>query len=189
MLNIDLQIDEVLILNDETAYLDKKMGELFLTNKRLVWAKKTAFGNKIKEMKELPLSQIKMYNGEPQVRVTGQLMEPELQIQHNGGIATISFMNKRTTNNWMDEIHIAITGQKSSSSSDRLGNLAIPGMDILGKGIKDSVGAFAAGLGVKNKLIKDKNVTTTCSACGAPISGIKGEKIICEFCGTAQVLK
>lgn len=191
MLDIDFQSDEVLILNDETACFDNKMGELFLTNKRIIWAKKSAFGNKIKEMKELPLHTVKVHNGEVQVKVAGQFLEPEIQIQHTNGISSINFPNKlgkKAVIQWVNEIHKAITGQTKKSNLDELGNLAIPGMDVLGKGIKDSVGAFAEGLGVKSMISKSKSITMKCPACGASLSGEKGEQVICEFCGTKQVL-
>ena len=38
MLKIDLQSDEVLFLN-ESGWIDRKNGDIFLTNKRIVWDK------------------------------------------------------------------------------------------------------------------------------------------------------
>ena len=191
MVDIDLYSDEIVILNSETGYLNKKAGELILTNKRIIWAKKAVFGKAIKDMQEIPLDSIKTYNGEPQVKLAGQMLQPELQIQHAGGIDNLQFMNRsrKETVLWLNEIHRAITGEEASANAEKMGNLAIPGMDILGKGIKDSVGAFASGLGIKEAIVKEKHVSTECSTCGSPISGVKGEKVTCEYCGTVQILK
>lgn len=189
MVNIDLRSDEIVIRNNESAMLGNKGGELILTNYRIVLVKKTVFGNKIKEMIEIPLSSIKMYNGEPQVQLTGRRTMPELQVQHTNGIDSIRFVDKKETSKWLNEIHKAITGQNASSNSDKLGSMAIPGMETLGKGIKDSVGAFATGLGIKEAIVKEKRISTKCSTCGAPLTGIKGEKATCEYCGSTQVLR
>ena len=190
MLDIGLQSDEILIVNTELGWLNSKAGELFLTNKRLVWAKKATFGNKIKELKELPLSSIKMHNGEPQVKTDGSILDPKIQIQHTNGIDTIGISgSRRNAMLWLNEIHKAMTGHEASSDADKAGNMSIPGMDILGKGLKDSVGAFASGLGLKDALSKKKRISVKCSTCGAPLTGNKGDSVTCEYCGTTQVLK
>lgn len=188
MLKIDLQSDEVLILN-ESGWIDRKNGDIFLTNKRIVWAKPSMFGNNIKEQQEWLLSSIKLHNGEPQVKVVGDILEPDLQIQTNEGIINLRFGGRRATMHWQDEIHVAITGHKPSKDLKSNSSFAIPGADILGKGIKDTVEAFTTGLGIKEAIGQDKQVMSKCPGCGAPLSGKKGEKVKCCYCDSVHILK
>lgn len=189
MVDIELYSDEIVILNDESGSLNDKGGELFLTNRRIIWVKKTVFGNKIKDQKEIPLSSIKIYNGSPQVSITGDRQFPKVQIQHTSGIDSLDFDSRKEATLWLNEIHKTITGEEAGEEADKLGSFSIPGMDLLGKGIKDSVGAFASGLGIMDKVKKEARISTNCNKCGAPLSGTKGEKATCEYCGTVQILR
>ena len=185
-MDLELLSDEILLKNDY-GFMDNKRGDLFLTNRRIVWQVKSTFGNKVKEQRELLLTNIKVHNGEPLVKKVGGAFEANIQIQHLNGISTISFDGRKKALSWLDEIHKALTGNAASKSAKEEDDYGIPGMDLFGKGIKDTVGSFKEGLGI-GKSNKEENVSCNCVGCGAQISGIKGNKVTCEYCGTTQVL-
>ncbi|KAB7790675.1 hypothetical protein [Bifidobacterium leontopitheci] len=54
---------------------------------------------------------------------------------------------------------------------------AIPGTEQLATTLKDTVGAFASGLGVK-----PAQSTCVCEGCGAPLSGARHETVQCPYC-------
>lgn len=173
-----LRSSEVLLLADEGV---------FLTNERIIWFERVKtsgfFSKSVEELHDIPLSSIVMHNGEPQVKIVGDFFDPELQVQHMDGIQTFDFSTRKTEKRWLDALFKELTGHAATRSATQTAS-AIPGLDA----VRDSIGSVAADLGLKDIIQKEVPVVTNCESCGAPLSGVKGDRKTCEYCGNTQVL-
>jgi hypothetical protein len=64
--------------------------------------------------------------------------------------------------------------------------VAIPGAELVAGVVKDTLGAFKARFGAKSDA--PAGVAAKCRACGAPMNGLKGQPLTCEYCGSVQEL-
>lgn len=173
--------NEAILFKSEDAFQGMHKGDLVLTNLAILWAEKNLFG-KIKNVNRISFNQVKMYNGNPQVRLgkSGNGM-PQLEIYIVNRQENFSFNNtlfgKREVSKWINKITQAITGHAPDKSFT-----SIPGTEFVADTLKGTVGAFTDSLGLK------KTISTKCMACKAPIAGKKGETVQCKYCDTQQTL-
>jgi hypothetical protein len=171
------------------AYLD----ELILTSKNLVLIKTARKGLLGKEqvIQVLPLSQIKIFQGHAQALVGKQQYgSPTLDVYFENGTEQFGFgsKHKKEAAFWSQKINEVITGTPATMiSPDSSAAEQVAGA------LKDTVGVFKDALGLKPKsevaaAAAAVPVARGCVSCGAPISGIRGQAIICGYCDTANQL-
>ena len=181
MSDYNLYPNEAILLKSEDVFQGIRKGDLVLTNLAILWAEKNFFG-KVKNVNRISFNQVKMYNGNPQVRLgkAGNGI-PQLEIYIINGQEKFSLNNKlfakREISKWVNEITQAITGHTPDKSFT-----AIPGTEFVVDTLKGTVDAFTDSLGLK------KTISKKCISCKAPITGKKDETVICKYCDTQQTL-
>lgn len=187
MANYNLHPNEVVVLKEArvnhggmfAAYTD----DLILTNLNLLLIKKGMFG---KGVHTFPVGQIKVHNGQAQA-VLGKASNgyPQLEVYFLNGQENFRFQSggKKNILQWVAKIGEVVTGERAS---EKIGTgLALPGADYVAGALKDTFDVFKGRFGSQSKIEK---VASKCSACGAPISGTRGQLSVCEYCQTAQQL-
>lgn len=192
----NLQANEVVIMKIDQITRKNSMfsienGELILTNLYLLWNTKNMFG-KVKNTQQYPLHSIKVFNGKAQVKSEKKNVGyPKLTILFMSSQVSFEFINKSEdeVEKIANSINHAVTG--STENIYELKNNAIPGAAKAAEVLKGTVDVFKNAFGVKdnkqNVNINEK-VVNKCSSCSAPISGIKGQVVHCEYCDTDQQL-
>ena len=157
--------------------------ELILTNLNLVHIKKGIFGGK-KSQQLIPINQIKLFEGKPQVSVCKVNGSKRLEIYYNGGQVVFGFDNAKDTDKWASNLIKFVTGD--TSNFDKLGDSSLFGVDVLAETLKDTFNVFKTGLGIKEK--EPERITTKCTFCGAPLSGLAKQTVRCSYCDMEQNL-
>ena len=182
--------------------------ELILTNLNIYCVNKGTFGN-TKKIFNYPLSQIKKYNGKPQVMM-GKLSNgtPSLDIYFmNGSSESFNFQsgNKKNINKWIDAINNIVGGGSDSNNlsmdddsydDDDDSDTLVGAFKEVGSEFKEVGVEFLGALGFKPGKKKSPNssvagsetVSKKCSSCSAPLIGKKGQVIKCKYCDTKQTL-
>jgi LSD1 subclass zinc finger protein len=171
------------VLYDRT-YLD----ELILTSQSLVLlrtVKKGMFGSE-QVTQVFPLSQIKIFQGRAQALLGKQ--QNALDVYFQNGIEQFGFMNKNEATFWSQKINEVITGTPAKMTSPNPS-----GAEKVTEVMKDTVGAFRDALGFNSRAevaaaAAAVPVAGDCVSCGAPLSGIRGQAIICSYCDTVNYL-
>ena len=190
MKDIILQPNESIILQADNVSSDnspKGMNELTLTNRRIVHVKRSGFG-KVKELRDIPLSQIKIVNGEVQTFFIkgGWDKNDKLQIIMKDGVEIFTFAphSKKDIYEWINNISIVLTGRQAASIANQKVS-SIPYMD-------DIADSLSAGFGsIKSAFVKETQptvITRRCIGCHAPINGAKGQTVKCAYCDTENSL-
>ena len=185
----NLQPNEAVLLKDDSvmhgglmsAYTD----ELILTNLNLVLTKKGMFGNS-KGVHVFPVNQIRVYEQQAQATVGKALNgSPLLEVYFQNGQEKFNFQSggKKKVNLWISKINEVVTGKVPEQLAT---GLAIPGADLVAGVLKDTFTVFKTRLGSQPQ--GPTKAAGACRACGAPVSGTKGQAITCEYCGSAQQL-
>lgn len=191
MANYNLESNEGIIFKNEAAFhpignKNGNLGELILTNLNIIYIKKGVFGG-TKEVIKLPLSQIKIINGNPQV-LLGKRRNGTYQIEiHFYNSYECFYFNtfgKKELIKWIDKIWEILTGNPSNIDSEDRNY--IPGISEFADNIKNSIEVFKEAFGKKEKVEK---ISTNCTSCGAPIFGDKGSIVTCKYCGIKQNIK
>ncbi|GGA90384.1 hypothetical protein [Ornithinibacillus halotolerans] len=130
-----------------------------------------------------PVDQIKVFNGKAQA-ILGERSSgyPQLEVYFTNGQEFFGFESKRVVRNWIKAIDQVVLGQ--DPVIDRLDNLTIPGTEFITSTIKDTINTVKDVLGKTPIKVSQK-----CESCGAPISGLEGQVISCQYCDTNQQLK
>ena len=175
-----------------TAYTD----ELILTNLNLIHVRKGVFMG-TKGVRYIPLNQVKVIGGKCQALVgKAQNGTAILQIYTQQGTEEFAFRTnaKKNASIWANEISRLVTGRDSENA---LENQDAPEYDfkdtVIGQ-LKDAFdevdAAFGFGFGKLGQQQKSsvERVSTKCSGCHAPITGVKGKTAVCKYCDTEQVL-
>ena len=177
---------EYMVMNSDHVSFGKNglaTDELILTNLHLIHIKKGFWGGK-KDQVTIPINQIKIFEGKPQVSVTKTNGMKRLEIYYNGGQAIFSFNNTKDTDKWARNIIKLISGD--TSNFETLGDNSLFGVEILAETLKDTFDTFKAGLGIKDS--EPEKLSTKCSFCGAPLSGTVKQTVRCGFCDMEQTL-
>jgi DNA-directed RNA polymerase subunit RPC12/RpoP len=83
---------------------------------------------------------------------------------------------------WVNSINHLVTGNLEGLQVSE--NLAIPGAAVVAETLKDTFDIFKGAFIPKRVEV----VSQKCIACGAQISGNKGQVINCEYCRARQQL-
>lgn len=187
----NLQPNEVMILKDEGVMHGGGFGasftdELILTNLNLVLLKKGLFGN-AKGVLTFPINQIKVYNQQAQASIgkTPRGVDA-LEVYFLNGQEYFSFASggKKKLNEWVSKINHTVTGQDAPAQTNS--GMALPGAELVAGVLKDTFSVFRSKLGSATEA--PVKIAGKCRACGAQITGVKGQAITCEYCGSAQQL-
>jgi hypothetical protein len=196
MANYNLQPNEAFILSSEHVYSGKSSGELILTNLNLIFLIEKRGMFKTTYIPQIyPVNQIKVFNGKAQV-VAGK--NGNIDIFFINGQESFRFgddgalfggkKGEKEAAKWVAAVNQLITGQ--ATEIDLSGNTALSGTEFIAGSIKGTLDTFKGALGIKtkddNKL--PEKIATKCSACGASVSGLQGQIINCQYCGTEQQL-
>lgn len=193
MAKVNLQPNEVVLIKCEdicySGFWSSYTDDLILTNQCVMHVSKGTFGN-IKNIRRFPLSQIKQYNGKPQVSLKNPSSStPIVVIDLLTGEEEFTFPENQKENalRWINELYKLMTGKESDISITK--KSVIPGAEALAKTLKGTVDTFANTFGVKTK-DKDVSISITkkCRGCSAPLTGVKGATVRCKYCDTEQVL-
>ncbi|WP_270308677.1 hypothetical protein [Streptococcus koreensis] len=177
---------EYMIMHSENVCFGKSAtlsDELILTNLNLIHIKKGLFGGK-KGQLTIPINQIKLFEGRPQVSINKANGDKRLEIYYNGGQASFGFDNAKDTEKWASNLIKLITGD--TSNFDSLGDNSFFGVDVLAETLRDTFNVFKSGLGIKEK--EPEKVSSKCTFCGAPISGLSKQTVRCSYCDMEQSL-
>lgn len=177
---------EYMVMNSDHVSFGKNglsTDELILTNLHLIYIKKGLWGGK-KDQVTIPINQIKIFEGKPQVSVTKTNGVKRLEIYYNGGQAIFAFNNTKDTDKWARNIIKLISGD--TSNFETLGDSSLFGADVLAETFKDTFDTFKAGLGIKDA--EPEKISTKCSFCGAPLSGQVKQTVRCVYCDMEQSL-
>lgn len=159
--------------------------ELILTSQNLVLIKKGAFGNK-KGMQVFPLREIKIFQGEAQALLGKQRNgSPALEVYFRNSAEQFGFQSKKEATVWSQKINQLIAGTSAEMTS-----LNSSGAAKVAGAMKDTVDAFKGAFGFKSNAevaaaAVAVPVAGDCGSCGAPVSGIRGQAIVCSYCDTA----
>ena len=175
-----------------TAYTD----ELILTNLNLIHVRKGVFMG-TKGVRYIPLNQVKVIGGKCQALVgKAQNGHAILQIYTQQGTEEFAFRTKAKKNAgiWANEISRLVTGRDSENALESQDAPEYDFEDTVVGQLKDAFGevgaAFGIGFGKSGQQQKSsvERVSTKCSGCHAPITGVKGKAAVCKYCDTEQVL-
>ncbi|KXT88323.1 hypothetical protein [Streptococcus oralis] len=177
---------EYMVMHDDHVSFGKSTGstdDLILTNLHLILIKKGFFGGKKGELK-IPINQIKVFEGKPQVLVNKDSGLKCLEVYYTGGQASFSFSNPKDTDKWANNIIKLMAGD--TENFEKIGDSSLFGVDILAESLKDTFDTFKTGLGFKDA--EPEKVSTKCSFCGAPLSGVVKQAVKCSYCDMEQTL-
>ena len=175
-----------------TAYTD----ELILTNLNLIHVRKGVFMG-TKGVRYIPLNQVKVIGGKCQALVgKAQNGYAILLIYTQQGTEEFAFPTKAKKNAgiWANEISRLVTGRDSENALESQDAPEYDFKDTVVGQLKDAFGevgaAFGIGFGKSGQQQKSsvERVSTKCSGCHAPITGVKGKAAVCKYCDTEQVL-
>lgn len=175
-----------------TAYTD----ELILTNLNLIHVRKGVFMG-TKGVRYIPLNQVKVIGGKCQALVgKAQNGHAILQIYTQQGTEEFAFRTKAKKNAgiWANEISRLVTGRDSENALESQDAPEYDFEDTVVGQLKYAFGevgaAFGIGFGKSGQQQKSsvERVSTKCSGCHAPITGVKGKAAVCKYCDTEQVI-
>ncbi|MBT1174626.1 hypothetical protein JS530_03745 [Bifidobacterium sp. LC6] len=160
----------------EGTWGTNKLCQVLLTDKNLIVGVEGFLGG-IKEMRTYPVSQIIVVNGNAQVRATS---EGAAEIDTKQGHLSLHMESRNEAKKFADMLRQLVTTGTVDTSKDEAGFLAdMAGQ--LGGTLKDTFGSFTKELGIGGQL-GNKQVSITCSGCGATLNGTKGQTVQCPYC-------
>lgn len=191
MININLDFDEVVItgLSDisfDTSFNTKGKGDVTLTSKRIIIQKKGFFGG-IKETIIILKSDIKMYEGLPQIKLADK-SKPDravIDIFTLRGQYELNFIGdkKRLAKPFLNETYKAF-GDKEVVDKWLQDNrfFSKENVEKIAQTIKGTLDT------VMDTILPPEMTTGSCKNCGGQINGFVGRVSKCNFCGTQQKL-
>jgi len=190
MARYNLQPNEVLVHKESSvlhggllaAYTD----ELMLTNLNLILIKKGLLGNS-KGALTFPVDQIKVHDGQAQAllgKATNGMPRLEVYFVHGQESFGFQTTGKKSVLQWITKINEVVTGKAAPPAAS---GMAIPGAALVADTLKDTIDVFKGRFGAKAST-PPAPATQKCGACGAPVSGVRGQVVTCEYCGTALQL-
>ncbi|WP_270765353.1 hypothetical protein [Weissella confusa] len=203
MADYDPKLDEVLLLKETSVSSRgdlKSRGDLILTNLNLVFIAKSAILGRVVGVYASPLKDIKVYNDEPQIRITNG----DLEIQFLDSIERFYLGNKVLTGNWARFMRMTRNGETVTPQDIETGETrvkeyrekeysktkALPGTKFVAGKLKGTIDVFLDTFGIgkhANQKIAQE-MTVKCYNCGAKMTGMSGTKMKCAYCGNMQVV-
>lgn len=187
----ELQAGEAVILKDARVKYgglwDSHTDDLMLTSFNLVLTERGIFGN-IKGVLVFPLNQIKIHDGRAQalhgVEFNGSSVldiyfasSQERFGFRSGGSATVKM--------WAAKINEVVTGTPTVPEQDTPVNSST---QLLADVLHNSVSMFKAKLNLPETNSSGPQASGKCRGCGAPLVGIQGQMIKCDYCWSPQQL-
>lgn len=167
-------------------------GELMLTNLNLVFIKTKGLFRTTYIPVLYPIRNIKKYNEKAQL-ILGN--DGSISIQFRDGQETFEFWNDdvlfsekkaaKEASRWAQAIDQLINGQVPDTIEPA--DPSRENVEVIAESLKDTIDIFKTALGAKSTA-KSKAVAAKCSACQAPVSGLKGQIVHCQYCGSKQEL-
>ncbi len=189
MIDLKLQLNESVILQSvgvsTGGFMSAYTDELYLTNHNIIHVSKGMFG-KVKKIDKYQLRQLKVFDGTPQVSL-GESSNgaDELQLYFKTEQKSFVFQNgKMEILKWIKSINEIVTGVSSQTLPNE-NIMAIPGTEEVAEILRDTIGKFKKTFQGNSNIEK---VTLKCIGCKAPISGVKGTQVKCNYCRTVQTL-
>lgn len=182
--SVILQANGVCPVGDKNGFR-----ELNLTNLRIIMIKRGGWGNKVKDMRDFPIRQIKIVNGTAQVfyiKRPSRDADDQLQIHlQNGKVEAFEFDGsaRKEINNWINNINILLTGNSAMGTKQPQTSFGIPVVDELAGTVASTLGTFKSALG-KGPV----QVSIKCAGCHAPITGTQGQTVKCRYCDSENCL-
>ena len=157
-----------------------KKNELILTNQSIILIKKNAF-EKTKDVVRFPLSEIVISNNQAQA-IPGQkdLVTPTLDIYFQSGMESFIFTWEDEVKEWANSINTILTGQPGRYKTDDW----MEDIENFADGISDAAKKVRKAFGIKST----EQVSCRCPSCGASLTGIEGETVQCEYCGSYHTM-
>ena len=182
--SLQLYQNEGLVLQHENVYHNNKPAALFLTTQRLVCREdKIGIFKTTHTCFEFPLEKVKVIDNQAQTMIIKSDSGWKLQIDTFDGIEVFDFpcsfyerlKVKAELDEWEDKINYLLTGNLKVKRNDT---------SLVGN-IKKTLGSLGI---ITNKPEKPEYATIECSGCGAKLTGIRGNVITCDYCGTKQTI-
>lgn len=198
MTKLKLQADEVVVLQEigvehgfglTSAYTD----ELYLTNRNIYCVNKGIFGN-TKNIFCYPLNQIKRLNDRPQAMLGKKSNgTPSLEIYFINGNESFSFRsgNRIKIQKWIKEIskmlgYSELPDEEFDNSDTPIGELKGVFNDAMSElGFNFQLGKKKTSNSINHR---ESKINKKCISCSAPLIGIKGQMVQCQYCDTQQTL-
>lgn len=181
------------IVHDRGGVFDAAGDELILTNLALLVVHKGTFG-KVKNVQRFPLDQVRVVDGRPQVH-PGASSEEMLQLQvcFTHGIESFTLGEP---DGGFDDPELSLRGLLLSASGKAKKNEekqyvaswcdAISGA-VLGKPYEEDCSSQYGE--AKRGSASAAHATNRCIGCRAPVSGVQGQRVVCSYCDTEQVIE
>ena len=170
--------------------------ELVLTSRNILVVSVTMMGRP-KGVRYFPLDQIRVIDGRPQVFAAGGIGRNLLEVHFHHGQESFGFGSRNELHAWVDNVYKLMTGRSDeiSTTTDLSTNGGGSVGDQLKDQLKDTLDQFKASLGLASgddhKGIATSNpdrAAGKCTSCSAPITGITGRVVRCEYCQSHQQL-
>ena len=191
-----LQPNESIVMKNENVSHGNTNGELTLTNINLLYIRTKGVFKTRYIIQRYPINQIKVFNEKAQA-ILGE--DGNMDIYFINGQETFKFLNnetffsdkkaKKEAVRWVNAINELRTGQVPEF--DMSATTALPGTEFIAGTIKGTLDIFKGTLGIRPKTEGAKpygKIAVKCTSCGAPISGIKGQVVRCQYCDSDQQL-
>ena len=180
MAGISLGSDEVVLseLNNaqDASSITTKLCNVVLTNKRIIVSRIGAFG-KAKFAFDKPLSEVKTYNGNAQVKVTtvsGLLTQIDIYLSSGQISFKLNGVGNTVVIRFANELNHIVTGTEADLYSET-------GNDT---GAKAFMKVFFGATSTEVRKVTNQKVAIRCTRCGGSFEGIKGRTARCPYCGT-----
>lgn len=165
--------------------------ELLLTTANIVHIKRGAFGG-AKSVTPIPIKAVKI-NGDRAQAFYGHSPSkncPQLQIYLKNGEDLnydFQFDGKREVKRWVNEINKLVTGDPYNVVYDETKKQGTVGI-VTGM-LKDAFGIDDEPQLAQRVSPRTTRSTQSCIGCGAPVTGVVGQIVRCEYCDLEQTIK
>lgn len=192
MINLNLEFDEAVIIKCQNIdfYSTKEIkghGDMILTNKRIILQKK-GFFDKVKASFDIPVNEIKKYQGLPQIKMN------DLGFGNNAiiDIYTINHQyevkfdeeEKKFAKSFISESYKLIGDQDAYDEWCQNSKFfAFNGADQIAQTLK---GTYET---IKDTMFPPQMSSAPCKTCGGLVSGYVGKVAKCTFCGSMQKIE
>lgn len=190
-----LSPDESIILRNTNiksgGMMSSNNDELLLTTKNIVHIKRGAFGGS-KAINAIPVKAVKVHEDRAQVFYGKNPQTNAVQLQIyliNGEELKFDFLidGRRSVTKWVNELNKLATGDSNNIIYDETQEKGAKGF-VTGF-IKEAMGMAGEPELARRLSPNAARSTQHCIGCGAPISGVVGQTVRCEYCDMEQTIK
>lgn len=198
MTKINLLPHETIILRDSVVQhdrgglIDLYSDELVLTNVALVVIHKSIMGG-VKDIQRFSLDQVKVVNGVPQALLGASSSgEQQLHVHFSHGVE--AFTLGRADNDPRGLLDVLLISPRDKEKRNIAAWQSAISQAVLALPQKVAPAHIPQTLSPKETSPQKASspsplaVTKKCMGCRAPLSGVQGQKVTCNYCDTEQVL-